>query len=107
MTLFAVGGTAVDNGLEIPDTIALDYRATTNDGIQLAFDSDFGQAFLNPNEQALGHYMDRALLAGGAAGIGRLMALLGNLTAGQEGIYADIFDGSTRNCYLLRPSPNS
>jgi hypothetical protein len=36
--------------------------------------------------------MDRALLAGGASGIGRLMALLGNLTEGQEGIYADIFD---------------
>ena len=36
--------------------------------------------------------MDSALQVGGAAGIGRLMALLGNLTAGQEGIYADIFD---------------
>jgi hypothetical protein len=36
--------------------------------------------------------MDSALQVGGAAGIGRLMALLGNLSAGQEALYADIFD---------------
>ena len=41
--LFATGGVGIDNGLEIPDTIALDYHVLANDdGIQLAFDSDFG-----------------------------------------------------------------
>ena len=93
MPLFATDGVGIDNGLDVPDTIALDYKVLAGDqGILLAFDSDFGQDFLNANEQALGHHMDSALQVGGASGIGRLMALLGNLTAGQEGLYADIFD---------------
>ena len=59
----------IDNGLDVPDTIALDYKILAGEqGILLAFDSDFGQDFLNPNEQALGHHMDSALQAGGARG---------------------------------------
>jgi hypothetical protein len=93
VTLIATGGKATDLGMDVPDTIALDYRILADTaGIQLAFDSDFGQPFLNPNEQQLGHHMDSALEHGGAAGIGRLLALLGNLTAGQEDVYRAIFD---------------
>jgi hypothetical protein len=93
VALFATGGVGVDNGLTVPDTIALDYKILAGDaGIELAFDSDFGQDFLTANGQALGQHMDSALQVGGASGIGRLMALLGNLTAGQEALYADIFD---------------
>jgi hypothetical protein len=93
VTLIATGGTATDLGMEVPGTIALDYHILAAPaGIELAFDSDFGQQFLNPNEQQLGHHMDSALEVGGAAGIGRLLALLGNLTDGQEHVYRSIFD---------------
>src|SRR5204862_8062721 len=57
-----------------------------------AFDTNFGQPFLNGNERALGAYMDRAVTAGSSAGIGRLLALLGNIQAGGEAQYRAIFD---------------
>ncbi|MCC6925260.1 autotransporter outer membrane beta-barrel domain-containing protein [Novosphingobium sp.] len=93
VTLIAAAGGGTNNGMVAPGTIALDYHILAGPiGIQLAYDSDFGQPFLNHNEQQLGHHMDSALTVGGAAGIGRLMALLGNLTAGQEDAYRAIFD---------------
>ncbi|MFN3931270.1 MAG: hypothetical protein ACK4JY_05910 [Brevundimonas sp.] len=100
VTLFATGGTGVDNGLLISDTLALDYsiRADTA-GVHLGFVSDFGQDFLNENGQALGGSIDSALIAGGSSGIGRLAALLGNLRTGDEDIYAAIFTE-------LDPSPH-
>ena len=30
--LFATGGVGIDNGLEVPDTIALDYKIVSGDG---------------------------------------------------------------------------
>ncbi len=91
-TLFATAGTAVDNGLEIEDTIAIDYGIVANaEGIQLTLKSDFGQDFLNQNGQAMGVHIDRAIRADDSAGIGRLGALLGNLQAGQEDVYTAIF----------------
>jgi hypothetical protein len=93
VTLIATGGSGTDLGLEVPGTIALDWEVLDGpEGIRLTFDSDFGQPFLNPNQQALGHHLDSALDVGGAAGLGRLLALLGNLTDGQEDIYQAIFD---------------
>ncbi|KQW78785.1 autotransporter outer membrane beta-barrel domain-containing protein [Brevundimonas sp. Root1279] len=93
-TLFATpgAGIGVDNGLEIEDTLAMDYsvRADAN-GVHLSFVSDFGQPFLNYNERQLGRHMDFAILAGDSGGIGRLMALIGNLQAGDEALYAQIF----------------
>ncbi|MFN3815111.1 hypothetical protein [Brevundimonas sp.] len=92
VTLFATDGAGADNGLEISDTLALDYSIRADaDGVHLGFVSDFGQAFLNDNGQALGGSIDSALIAGGASGIGRLAALLGNLRAGDEEIYSAIF----------------
>ena len=61
------------------------------DGVNLTFDSNFGQPFLNRNGQALGAHMDSALIEGDSAGIGRLMALLGNLKVGDEALYSQIF----------------
>jgi hypothetical protein len=88
VTLFATGGSAIDNGLKVRDTLALDFRVeTAPNAINLAFTSAFGQPFLNTNERALGASMDSALLAGNSAGIGRLLTLLGNLTTGQEALY--------------------
>jgi hypothetical protein len=93
VTLISAGGTATDNGLEVADTIALDFSVLNGPhAIQLGFESDFAQPFLNPNEQQLGRHMDSALDVGGASGIGRLLALLGNLTEGQEDVYRAIFD---------------
>jgi hypothetical protein len=92
VTLFATGGSGYDNGLEIADTLALDYSVYANAaGVHLGFVSDFGQAFLNANGRALGGHMDRAIRDGGSGGIGRLMALIGNLQAGQEDVYSAIF----------------
>jgi len=92
VTLISTGGTGTDLGLDVPGTIALDYKILAGpEGIQLGFDSDFGQPFLNANQQQLGHHMDSALDVGGASGIGRLLALLGNLTEGQEDVYSAIF----------------
>ncbi|WP_235075861.1 autotransporter outer membrane beta-barrel domain-containing protein [Asticcacaulis sp. AC460] len=93
VTLFATAGTATDNGLDITDTIALDYRILANsNGIQLAFTSDFAQPFLNRNQGELGRHMDSAIALGGSGGIGRVMALLGNMQAGEEDAYAYVFD---------------
>ncbi len=91
-TLFATAGTATDNGLEIEDTIAIDFGIEANDiGIQLTVATDFGQDFLNENGQSMGRHMDSAIRWGGSSGIGRLGALLGNLQAGQEDVYSAIF----------------
>jgi hypothetical protein len=85
----AAGGT--DNGLEVTDTLAMDYHILANaSGIELAFDTHFAQPFLNGNENAIASSLDSAVATGNAAGIGRLLALLGNLTAGQEQLYAGI-----------------
>ncbi len=102
VTLFATAGTATNNGLAIRDTLAVDYRVLANStGIQLAFDTNFGQPFLNGNERALGAYMDRAVTAGSSAGIGRLLALLGNIQAGSEAQYRAIFDQLNPEPYLI------
>ena len=102
--LFATGGKGIDEGLKVPGTIALNYKVLSGtEGIELAFDSNFGQRFLNANEQSLGHSMDSALQVGNAAGLGRLLALVGNLSAGQEQLYRDIFDELDPEA-LLAPS---
>lgn len=91
VTLVSALGTATDNGLVVPDTLALDYRiVTAPNAINLAFTSNFGLPFLNRNERALGGSFDSALKVGNSAGIGRLLALLGNLSAGQEALYKSI-----------------
>ncbi|HYD28092.1 autotransporter outer membrane beta-barrel domain-containing protein [Brevundimonas sp.] len=93
VTLFATGGVGVDNGLDITDTLALDYSVRGDEaGIHLSFVSDFGQPFLNRNGRHLGRHMDFAIQAGGSAGIGQLMALIGNLQVGEEDVYAQIFE---------------
>jgi hypothetical protein len=93
VTLFATKGTATDNGLKIAPTIAIDYGVIANStGIQLTIATNFGQPFLTPNEQRLGHHMDSAVEVGGSAGIGRLLAYLGNMTSSQQALYAQVFD---------------
>ena len=93
VTLFATGGAGVDNGLEIEDTLAMDYRIEADaDGVHLAFDTHFGQPFLNRNGQYLGLHMDSAISLGGSSGVGQLMALIGNLQVGDEDLYAYIFN---------------
>ena len=90
--LFATGAGGTNQGLEIADTLALDFSVLGDAaGIHLQYKSQFGTPFLNRNGKALGRHMDSALLVGGANGIGRLMALIGNLQAGQEGIYSGLF----------------
>jgi hypothetical protein len=82
-----------DDGFAMENSIALTYKAQyRSDGVYLSYDPAFEQAFLRPNQNALGVHMDSALLTGSSDGIGRLMALLGNLKAGQEGAYRAIFD---------------
>ena len=91
VTLISTGGSAIDNGLKVKDTLALDFSIVTAAGaINLAFQSNFGLPFLNSNERALGGSFDSALTVGESAGIGRLLALLGNLSVGQEQTYKAI-----------------
>src|SRR5690606_1426935 len=74
-------------------TLVMDYRVLADgDGVHLAFTSDFGQPFLTTNGRVLGRHMDSALSAGNAGGIGRLAAMLGNLQAGDEPVYAAVFE---------------
>lgn len=91
VVLIQTAGTATNNGLQIADTIAIDYDAlATGRGIELAITPDFGQSFLNSNGRAIGGHMDSALSVGGASGIGRLLALMGNLPIGEEDQYSTI-----------------
>ena len=99
-TLFATQGAAVDNGLEIDDTLAIDFGIIANSlGIQLTVATNFGQPYLIANGRALGKHMDSAITVGGSGGIGRLMTLIGNLRVGEEATYAAIFD-------QLNPEPH-
>ena len=92
VTLFSAAGGGVDNGLKIDDTLAMDYHIVAGaSGIQLTFTSHFDQPFLNRDDQSLGRYMNEAISLGGSDGIGRTMAWLGNLRAGQESTYSYIF----------------
>jgi hypothetical protein len=100
VTLFAASS-AANNGLAITDTLAMDYRIETNtSGVQLAFTSHFDQPFLSADGRALGRHMNAAIMSGNSAGDGRLMALIGNLQAGQEGTYARIFRELSPEPYL-------
>ncbi len=93
VTLFATEGKGVNEGMTVPDTLALRFGVLGDDaGIHLTVASHFSQDFLMPNERRLGNHLDSALKEGGANGIGRLMAAVGNLVAGQEGTYRKIFD---------------
>lgn len=93
VTLFATAGTATNNGLHFRDTLAIDYSVLANTtGIQLGIQTDFGLGFLNANERSLGGHMDSAVTAGGSNGIGRLLALIGNLRPGEEAAYKAIFE---------------
>jgi len=93
VTLFAAAGGGIDNGLEITDTMAVDFSiAADSTGIHLLIDTDFGIASLNRNGQALGAYMDSALQSGGAAGAGRLLAFLGNMQQGDTELYEAVFN---------------
>ncbi|MFM5954268.1 MAG: hypothetical protein ACKOPE_08195 [Novosphingobium sp.] len=92
VTLIATGAGGTDNGLTPIDTLAIDYGIKANPaGIHLTVDSNFALPFLNHNEQQMGHHLDSSLDVGGGSGIGRLMALIGNLRAGQEETYKSIF----------------
>ncbi|MEH0196128.1 hypothetical protein V7S57_09825 [Caulobacter sp. CCNWLY153] len=92
VTLFSAGGSVTDAGFKVTDTLAMDYRVQTSGGaVQLAFDTHFDQGFLALNERALGKHMNSAIAVGDSGGIGRLMALIGNLQVGQEAAYKAIF----------------
>jgi hypothetical protein len=89
--LWSATGGGVDNGLSVRDTLAIDYRTIADgEGIKLGLTSNFGLSFLTNNQQAIGQSLDSALTVGNASGLGRLMALLGNLGSGQEATYQGI-----------------
>ena len=93
VTLFAAAGGGIDNGLDITDTLAIDFSiAADSAGVHLLIDTDFGLPGLNRNGRALGGHMDSAVLAGGSAGIGRLMAFLGNMQQGDTELYEAVFN---------------
>jgi len=93
LTLFATGGEGSVGDYSIASTLALNYSLKgDSEGVHLIVDSDFGLAQMRPNERRLGGHMDSALQEGGANGIGRLMAALGNMVSGQEDLYQSIFN---------------
>ncbi|HMI41420.1 MAG TPA: autotransporter outer membrane beta-barrel domain-containing protein, partial [Sphingomicrobium sp.] len=92
VTLISTGQGGTDNGLDPVDTLAIDYGILANSaGIHLTLATDFAQDFLNHNQRQIARHLDSSVEVGGAGGIGRLLALIGNLTAGQEDLYAGIF----------------
>jgi hypothetical protein len=92
VTLFNAQGDVVDNGLEITDTLAIDFGIERVAGAaRLTLESDFGGVNgLNANEAAFGGHMDSVINVGGAEGTGRLLAWLGNLQ--DEAVYKSIMD---------------
>ena len=93
VTLFAAQGGGTDLGLDIADTLAVDYSiAADAAGIHLQIDTAFGLDTLTRNGQALGGHMDSALRAGDSSGIGRLAAFLGNMKSDQRGLYHAVMD---------------
>ncbi|WP_164156784.1 autotransporter outer membrane beta-barrel domain-containing protein, partial [Sandarakinorhabdus rubra] len=101
-TLIATtGGTGTNNGMTVTDTLAMDYSlAGGAGGITLSYVPRFDQASLWPNGQALGRHMNSALLAGGSDGIGRLMALLGNVPAGEAARFTQLMLQVTPEAWL-------
>uniref|UniRef100_UPI0025C393E9 autotransporter outer membrane beta-barrel domain-containing protein n=1 Tax=Maricaulis sp. TaxID=1486257 RepID=UPI0025C393E9 len=92
VTLFATAGGGFDNGLAITDTLAVDFSIEADAaGVHLLIDTDFGLPSLNRNGRALGGHMDSAIQAGGSAGIGRLMAFLGNMQESEVELYEAVF----------------
>jgi hypothetical protein len=88
VTLFATDGGGVDHGLEITDTMAVDFSVAADAaGVHLLIDTDFALPSLNRNGQALGGHMDSAVRTGGSAGIGRLLAFLGNMQTSELDVY--------------------
>ncbi|MBO9706815.1 MAG: autotransporter outer membrane beta-barrel domain-containing protein [Caulobacter sp.] len=99
--MFTAGGAAVDNGLAIRDTLAMDYKVRAADGaILLGYTPHFDQGFLNGNGQSLGRHMNSLLTVGGSGGVGRLMALLGNMDAGDKAEYGAVFKELNPEPYL-------
>jgi hypothetical protein len=95
VTIIATPGTAVNNGLKIDSNLAVDFQviATNGVGVQIVPLTHFGNvpgAHLNNNEEAVGRQMDSAIDVGGSAGVGRLLAFLGNIEAGQEALYKHV-----------------
>src|SRR5262249_19886353 len=94
VTIIATPGPATDNGLQIDSTLAGDFHVLANShGIQIAPPTHFGDvpgADLNHNEQEVGHHMDSAVEVGGSAGIGQLLAFLGNMGPGDEALYKHV-----------------
>ena len=92
-TLFAAEGGGVDHGLDIADTLAIDYSIEADaDGIHLVMDPRFGIDSLNRNGQALGDHLDSALRAGEASELGRLLAYLGNMDVLLIDAYHHVFE---------------
>jgi hypothetical protein len=100
VVLFETGGDSVDHGLEFKDTIALDFGVQIG-SIELTLKPNYGAPFLNRNGRAMGAHMDSALHEGDSAGIGRLMAYLGNMQVGEEALYASVFDQLNPEGYLV------
>lgn len=95
------GATVTDLGLQVTDTLAMDYRVqATSRGIELDFTSHFDQPYLTPNGRAIGKHMNSAIEAGGSGGIGRLSAWMGNLVAGQEQLYGHLMTQVSPEAYL-------
>ena len=100
-TLIAATGGGVNNGMAVTDTLAMDYSVAGGPaGITLSFVPRFDLPTLWPNGQALGRHMNSALLVGDSAGIGRLMALLGNLRPGEESRFRDLMLQLTPEAWL-------
>ena len=93
LRLFGAAAGSRDDGFDMQDTLALTFKTSFRaDGAYLSYDPHFQQTWLRPNQNALGSHIDSALLTGSSDGIGRLMALIGNLKTGQEDAYRAVFD---------------
>jgi hypothetical protein len=95
VTIIATPGHAVDKGLKIDSNLAVDFQVIATDGvgIQIVPHTHFGNvpsAHLTANQMAVGASMDSAVEVGGSAGIGRLMAWLGNMEGPDAALYKTI-----------------
>ena len=93
VTLFATrDGAGQDLGLEITDTMAVDYSiAADAEGVHLQIATAFGLPSLTSNQRSLGRHMDAAVRVGGSSGIGRLLAWLGNMQSDELALYEHLF----------------
>jgi hypothetical protein len=100
VTLIATHGGATLSGLNVSDTLAIDYgaRIVQND-VQITLTPQFDVPVDRPNAKALGRFLNRTLDVGGASELSPVLVYLGQLQ--DRTTYAASIDALSPEAYLV------